>query len=163
MTLERKNIQRKANLFTSVSKLEKALINFVIPVATINSSYYFNEVLSQLPSVIEQLPNVYTIYSRNMELIHTHQKLLSLTWRSTVVNFWTLTSILLLCYISVTLEAKIWKYNQFQNTPLEDLNKRIVDEWNALPQNVTSRKINLFRKHVRMVIKKKDGHTEKYI
>ena len=93
---------------------------------------------------------------------HTHRKLLSLTRRSTVVNFWNqifvhlkaLTSTLLLCYISVTLEAKIWKHNQFQITPLEDLKKGIVEEWKALPQNVTSREINLYRKHVRMVIRR---------
>ena len=105
---------------------------------------------------------MFTIYSNNMELIHTHRKLLSLTRRSTVVNFWNqifvhlkaLTSTLLLCYISVTLEAKIWKHNQFQITPLEDLEKRIFEEWKALPQNVTSREINLFRKHVRMVIRR---------
>ena len=71
MTLERKNIQRKANLFTSVSKLEKALINFVIPVATINSFYYCNEVLSQLPPEIEQLPNVYYLFQEHGAHSHT--------------------------------------------------------------------------------------------
>ena len=51
MTLERKNIQRKANLFTSVSKLEKAL--------------------SQLPPEIEQLPNVYYLFQEHGAHSHT--------------------------------------------------------------------------------------------
>ena len=62
-----------------------------------------------------------------------------------------------------TLEAKIWKHNRFQIRTLEDLKERIVEEWNALPQDVISRAINSFRKRVRMVIKNKGGHIEKYI
>ena len=62
-----------------------------------------------------------------------------------------------------TLEIKIWKHNQFQITTLEDLKKRIVKEWDALPQDVVSRAMNSFRKRIRMVNKRNGGHIEKYI
>ena len=61
------------------------------------------------------------------------------------------------------LEGKIWKNNQFQIMTLEDLKEWIIEEWDALPQDVIYRSINLFRKHVHMVIKKNGGHIEKYI
>ena len=57
-----------------------------------------------------------------------------------------------------TLEAKIWKYNRFQITTFEDLKERILEEWDALPQDVISRAINWFKKRVYIVIKKNGGH-----
>ena len=62
-----------------------------------------------------------------------------------------------------TLEAKIWKHNRFHITTLEDLKEWIVEEWNALPQDVISRAINSFEKRIRMVTKKNGRHMEKHI
>ena len=62
-----------------------------------------------------------------------------------------------------TLEAKIWKHNQFQIAALENPKEQIVEKWNALLQDVISRAINSFRNHVHMVIKKNGGDIKKYI
>ena len=68
-----------------VSKLGKASIHFVTPDAKINNAYYCNEVLSQLLPEMEQLSN--GDYINKMELVHTHQKVHSLTWGSIAVSF----------------------------------------------------------------------------
>ena len=49
----------------------------------------------------------------------------------------------------------------FHITTLEDLKEWIVEEWNALPQDIISRAISLFREGFRMVVKKNVGHIEK--
>ena len=49
----------------------------------------------------------------------------------------------------------------FYITTLEDLKKWIVEEWDALPQDIISRAISLFREGFCMVIKKNVGHIEK--
>ena len=110
-----------------------------------------------------------TISSNKVELVHAHQKLQLLTWRSIAVNFWIQISGHLIdlksCDYAIwgTLEAKIWKHNRFQITTLEDLTEQIIEEWDALPHDIIPRAINTFRKLVHMVIKRNGGHTEKYI
>ena len=110
---------------------------------------------------------IVTISSNLTELVHTHQKLYSLTWRNIAVNFWgkifghliALTLILVIMLSGVHWKTtsgsiidfrsklfKIWKNGSSKN-----------EEWDALPQDVISRAINAFRKRVSMVIKKMVG------
>ena len=65
--------------------------------------------------------------------------------------------------ILVTLEVKTRKHNRFHIKTLENLKERILEEWDALPQDVISRTINSVRKPVNMVIKKNGGHIDEYI
>ena len=105
-----------------------------------------------------------------MELVHTHQKLLKYLeehcCKFLKPDFWPPDSPdLNPCDYAIwgTLEAKIWKHNQFQITTREDLKEQVIEEWDALPQDDISRTIISFRKHVCMVNKKDSGHIEKYI
>ena len=65
--------------------------------------------------------------------------------------------------ILVTLEVKTRKHNRFHIKTLENLKERILEEWDALPQDIISRTINSVRKPVNMVIKKNGGHIDEYI
>ena len=59
-----------------------------------------------------------------------------------------------------TLEVKITKHNRFHITTFEDLKERIIEEWDALPQNVISRAIKSFKKRILMDNKKNDVHID---
>ena len=99
-----------------------------------------------------------TISSNKMELVHAHQATLAYL-EEHCCTLWKPYFLLPnspdhnLCDYSIwgILEAKIWRHNQFQIITLEDLKERIVEEWDALPEDFVYRAMNSFIKLSRMV------------
>ena len=60
------------------------------------------------------------------------------------------------------LEDNIWKRSRYQIKTLDDLKRKIIREWDKLPQEMIDRSIDSFRKWLRMVIERNGGHIVKY-
>ena len=104
-----------------VSKLGKTSIHFVFSGAKMNSDYYCNEVLSQLLSEMERLSNGNYIFQLNRARSHASKVTLAYLEEHCCKflrqEFWPPNSLDLNPYdyaIWGTLEANIWKHNQFQ-------------------------------------------------
>ena len=153
-----------------ISKLGKTSIHFVTPGAKINSAYYCNEVLSQLLPEMERLSNGDYIFQQDGARSHTSKATLAYLEEHCCQflkpDLWPPNSPdLNPCDYAIwgTLEARIWNHNRFNIKTIEDLKERIVEEWDALPQEMIDKSIDSFRKRVRMLIQQNGGHIEKYI
>ena len=118
-----------------VSKLRKTSIHFVTPGEKINSAPYCNEVLSQLLPEMEQLSNGDYIFQQDEAHSHTSKNTLAYLeehcCKFLKPDFWPPNNPdLNPCDYVIwgTLEAKIWKNNQFKITTLQDLKEPIVEE-----------------------------------
>ena len=167
---EKSHYPSSVMISAGVSKIGKTSIHFVAPGVKINSAYYCNDVLSQLLPEMEDMSNGDYIFMQDGARSHTSKVTLAYLdehcYELLKPDFWPPNSPdLNPCDYAIwgTMEANIWKRRRNKITTLEELKERIVEVWDALPQEFINRSIDSFRKRVNMVVQKNGGHIEKYI